>query len=98
LLPDRSIVIIRIQKSRIRTHSPNGVVWITLLGLAPGAPPCRCLAMDALCRWSRLSVEAEPLPPFLMEEEDRTLTDDEGRALGQLARRGAGDDVVATAG
>jgi len=58
--------------------------------------------MDALCRWSRLSVEAEPLPPppFLMEEEEeeRTLTDDEGRALGQLARRGAGDDVVATAG
>jgi hypothetical protein len=55
--------------------------------------------MDALCRWSRLSVEAEPLPPsFLMEEEDRTFTDDEGRALGQLARRGAGDNVVATAG
>lgn len=38
-------------------------------------------------------------PPFLMEEEeDRTFTDVEGRALGQIARRGAGDDVVATAG
>jgi len=69
---------------------------MTLLGLGPGALPC--LAIDALCRWSRLSVEAEPLPPPFLMEEDRTLTDDEGRALGQLARRGAGDDAVATAG
>lgn len=69
-------------------HSPNGVVWMTRL---LGALLCCCRALDALCRWSKLSVE-----PFLM---DRTLAEPLLGTAGVLVHvsqlpRGAGDAVT----